>query len=72
LSELSQRIFSLGKDKIDLFIIVVLIISSIVFLSFSVIYLYTDKPLASLLAFVIGIILLSSGLGVYRSYKSSV
>lgn len=67
-----SRSFLLSREKIDLFLIIILILSAIIFLLFSVVYLSSDRPLASLLSFLIGIILLSSGLSIYRFMRSGM
>ncbi|MEL9929665.1 MAG: hypothetical protein QXJ51_01150 [Sulfolobales archaeon] len=69
--DILKRILGEKRD-FDRLLTLVLTLSSLMFLLLSVIYLIYDRPLASLLSFIIGVILLSSGLGVYRSSRALV
>ncbi|MCI4457289.1 MAG: hypothetical protein JHC19_04365 [Desulfurococcaceae archaeon] len=65
---LIKKFFS-DKKNINILAFMILIVSSITFLALSVSYMLIDKPIVSLLSFVIGIILLSSALGIQRSFS---
>ncbi|NAZ13204.1 MAG: hypothetical protein GU359_03505 [Desulfurococcales archaeon] len=65
---LIKKFFS-DKKNINILAYMILIVSSITFLALSVSYMLIDKPIVSLLSFVIGIILLSSALGIQRSFS---
>jgi len=55
-------------NRVIITMIIVLLISSIVFLGISTWLLYIEKPLQALLSLVIGIILLSASLSLAREY----
>ncbi|ADM27266.1 conserved hypothetical protein [Ignisphaera aggregans DSM 17230] len=56
-------------NRVIITMIIVLLISSIVFLGISTWLLYIEKPLQALLSLVIGIILLSASLSLAREYS---
>ncbi|MEZ0289554.1 MAG: hypothetical protein ABWJ42_00475 [Sulfolobales archaeon] len=68
LRESLKRIFR-ERDLLDSFLILLFVVFSLLFFVLSIAYIFLDRPLASLLSFVIAIILLSSSLGIYRSIK---
>jgi len=55
-------------DRVIMTMIILLLISSIIFLGISTWLLYIEKPLQALLSLVIGIILLSASLSLAREY----
>lgn len=55
-------------NRIAMTMIIILLISSIIFLGISTWLLYIEKPLQALLSLVIGIILLSASLSLAKEY----